>query len=220
MPKQKITKEMVVNAAFDLARNGGMEQVIVKNIAEKLGCSVQPIYSYCRSMDSLRADVMEQAHRFVKDYLAEHTTPENLFQTTGHAFVRLAKDEPDIFKLFIMRPRNNVSSLEELYQSEADERNAEAIASQFGIDISKAKELHLNMLIYTVGIGTIFSVTSPGIPPEEIFSRQEAAFRAFLQDVLSVEGIRTHKDAQDSMSFETALTKKEDPHGAKNSHPI
>lgn len=33
MPKQRITKEMVVIAAFELARQGGMEQVIVKNIA-------------------------------------------------------------------------------------------------------------------------------------------------------------------------------------------
>ena len=46
MPKQRITKEMVVEAAFEIARNDGMEQVLVKNIAEKIGCSVQPIYSY------------------------------------------------------------------------------------------------------------------------------------------------------------------------------
>ncbi len=37
MPKQRITKEMVVNAAFELARYGGMEQVMVKTIAER-GC--------------------------------------------------------------------------------------------------------------------------------------------------------------------------------------
>ena len=33
MPKQRITKEMVVDAAFELARSGGMEQVMVKTIA-------------------------------------------------------------------------------------------------------------------------------------------------------------------------------------------
>ena len=54
MPKQRITKEMVVNAAFELARAGGMEQVLVKTIAERLGCSVQPIYSYCNNMEELR----------------------------------------------------------------------------------------------------------------------------------------------------------------------
>ena len=46
MPKQRITKEMVVDAAFEIARNSGMEQVMVKNIENKIGCSVQPIYSY------------------------------------------------------------------------------------------------------------------------------------------------------------------------------
>ena len=59
MPKQRITKEMVINTAFELARTGGMEQVLVKTIAEKLGCSVQPIYSYCNNMGELRRDIEE-----------------------------------------------------------------------------------------------------------------------------------------------------------------
>ncbi len=48
MPKQRITKEMVVDAALRLHEKA--EHVIVKNIAEKLGCSVQPIYSYCTNI--------------------------------------------------------------------------------------------------------------------------------------------------------------------------
>ena len=50
MPKQRITKEMVVDAAFEIARTQGAKQILVKNIADKLGCSVQPIYSYCKNM--------------------------------------------------------------------------------------------------------------------------------------------------------------------------
>ena len=45
MPKQKITKEMVVDTAFDIARQDGMDRVLIKKIAGKLGCYVQPIYS-------------------------------------------------------------------------------------------------------------------------------------------------------------------------------
>lgn len=184
MPKQKITKDMVINAAFELARNNGMDQVIVKNIAERLGCSVQPIYSYCRNMDSLRADVMKKAGGFVQQYLKEHTDPDNLFQSTGRAFVQLARKEPNIFKIFILRPRNSISSLEELYQSETDEETARSIADKLNIDLAQAKSLHLNMLIYTIGIGTIFSVTTPGISPDEIYARQEAAYQAFLKQAL------------------------------------
>ena len=70
MPKQRITKEMVVEAAFEIARNDGTEQVLVKNIAEKIGCSVQPIYSYCRNMDGLKADVTGRALEFVREFAA------------------------------------------------------------------------------------------------------------------------------------------------------
>ena len=46
MPKQRIDREAVIGAAFEIARSGGMEQVLVKNIAARIGCSVQPMYSY------------------------------------------------------------------------------------------------------------------------------------------------------------------------------
>ncbi len=180
MPKQKITKDMVVNAAFELARSGGMEQVLVKNIAARLGCSVQPIYSYCRNMDSLRQDVIQKTNLFLKEYLAKHIDPNDLFCSTGHAYVRLAKEEPFLFRLFILHERKGISSLEELYQSEANSLIAPAIAQQLGISIEQARQLHLHMLIYTTGIGTIFSVTTPGIPADDIWRQQEKAYQAFL----------------------------------------
>lgn len=64
---------MVVNAAFEIARNSGMERVAVKNIADRIGCSVQPIYSYCKNMEGLRQDVTDQAGRFIQEYIAAHT---------------------------------------------------------------------------------------------------------------------------------------------------
>lgn len=178
MPKQKITKEMVVDAAFQLAREGGMERVLVKDIAARLGCSVQPIYSYCRSMDSLRRDVAERAAAFVRDRLAQGGGG---FQATGQAYVRLAREEPELFKIFTLHPRDGVACLDDLYRTEADPGMADTIAGVLGLDREAARRLHLNMIVYTIGLGTIFSVTEPGIPAEEIFTWQEQAYRAFLR---------------------------------------
>lgn len=93
MPKQKITKEIVVNTAFEIARNSGMEQVLVKNIADKIGCSVQPIYSYCKNMEGLRQDVTKQVSRFIQEYIADHIDKEDLFRSTGKAYIQLAEEE-------------------------------------------------------------------------------------------------------------------------------
>lgn len=182
MPKQRITKKMVVDAAFELARRDGVEKVTVKTLAESLGCSVQPIYSYCQSMDGLRAELAERAVEFVRAYAAKAVDKNDLFRSTGRAYVRLAKAEPHIFKLFLFRERQDICSLHELYLSETNPEVAKLAAQKLGLSIEAARELHLNMLIYTVGIGTVFAVTSPNLPEEEIFAQQERAYEAFLKN--------------------------------------
>lgn len=184
MPKQRITKEMVVEAAFDLAREKGMEQVLVKSIAEKLGCSVQPIYSYCQSMEGLLQDVYVRIRQFIREYLDQHIDKEDFFRSTGYAYIKLAKEEPNIFKMFVLHQREGIASLDDLYCSEAGPRVAEFIAQTLHIDASAARVLHQNMLIYTVGIGTILATASPGIPAEEIQGQLENAYQAFLEQTL------------------------------------
>ena len=154
MPKQKITKEMVVDAAFTLVRAGGMEAVLVKDIAKQLDCSVQPIYSYCNNMEGLKHDVMVKVRAFVSQYIAQRLDEKDLFRSSGHAYVTLAKEEPQLYKLFIL-------------------------------------------LIYTIGIGTIFSVTKPGICADEIYAQQEDAYKVFLQYVM---GHPTKDDEEEAIS--------------------
>lgn len=183
MPKQRITKEMVVDAAFEIAREDGMEQVLVKNIADKIGCSVQPIYSYCNNMEGLRQDVTERVKDFIRNYIAGHIDKNDLFRSTGHAYIQLAKDEPHLYKIFILHRRDGVSSLEDLYRSETSPHTAEFIAEKLNISVEQAKQLHLHMLIYTIGIGTIFAMTTPGISADEIYAQQEAAYEAFIKQI-------------------------------------
>lgn len=187
MPKQRITKEMVVDAAFEIARGSGMEQVLVKNIADKIGCSVQPIYSYCKNMDGLRQDVVEKANDFIREYVTAHLDKNDLFRSTGNAYIQLAKEEPHLYKIFILHQRNGISSLDDLYRSEVNPHMAESIADNMNISISQAKQLHLHMLIYTIGIGTIFAVTTPGISTDEIYAQQEMAYDAFIKQILNNE---------------------------------
>lgn len=175
---------MVVSTAFEIARRGGMGNATVKTIAEKLGCSVQPIYSYCRNMDGLRNDVAEKARAFVQEYIGKSIDKNDLFRSTGHAYIKIAKEEPHIFRLYLFQERKSISSLDDLYRTETNPAVAEMIAKELNISVEAAKRLHLNMLIYTIGIGTIFSVTSSSISENEIFAQQEQAYQAFSKSAL------------------------------------
>ena len=183
MPKQRITKEMVVDAAFALARSGGLEQVMVKNIAGALHCSVQPLYSYCQNIHSLRQEVVARADAFVRRFAAQRVDPQKPFLTLGRAYLQLAQEEPHLFRIFIFQPRLGVSSLSELYDRSATPGTAQSIAQALGLSLEKARALHMHMLIYTLGLGTLFAVTSPGIPSQEVFAQQDAAYQAFFKEI-------------------------------------
>lgn len=183
MPRQRITKDMVVGAAFEIVRNDGMEQITAKNIADKIGCSVQPIYSYCKNMDGLKRDVVLKTKEFIQEYVAVRLEGDNIFESTGKAYIQLAGEEPHLFRVFILHQRENITSLSDLYQSEANPRMAEWIAKNMGISVPQARELHLNMLIYTIGLGTILAVTTPGIPAKEIYEQHKRAYQAFFHQM-------------------------------------
>ena len=142
MPKQKITREMVLEAAFAIAREQGPEQVLVKAIAQRLGCSVQPIYSYCNNMESLRSDLSQMAGAFLGRYLAEHVDRDHLFRSTGDAYLRFAKEEPHLFRLYFFRRRPPASSLAELCAQESNPRMQAFLQSPLGRREADARSLH------------------------------------------------------------------------------
>ncbi|WP_322199494.1 TetR/AcrR family transcriptional regulator [Acutalibacter intestini] len=183
MPKQRITKDQVLQAAFQLARQGGMERVLVKSIAEKLGCSVQPIYSYCQNMEALRREVEVMTEAFVRQYAAARADPGNPFSSTGRAYIQLAREEPNLFRIFVLHRRVGVQSLEDLRQTQADPCLAEQLAQELGLSLEGARRLHLNMLLYTVGLGAVCAITD--ISPQEIFAWQEQGYQAFLAQALN-----------------------------------
>ena len=42
-PKPKITREMVIDAAFEVARETGAENINARTVSKKLNCSTQPV---------------------------------------------------------------------------------------------------------------------------------------------------------------------------------
>ena len=61
--KQSVTKEMLIDAAFDLVREKGEEELSARHLAVKAGCSTQPIFRIYRNMGEMENDL------FLKTFL-------------------------------------------------------------------------------------------------------------------------------------------------------
>ena len=67
-PKNKFMKEEIICAALDVVRAGGIGALTAKAIADRLGVSTRPIFSYYKTMDEVKADVREAASELYKKY--------------------------------------------------------------------------------------------------------------------------------------------------------
>lgn len=62
-PKVKYTKDEIIWAALDLAREGGIRSVTARGLAERLGCSVKPIFGLFENMEEVLEAVLKTANQ-------------------------------------------------------------------------------------------------------------------------------------------------------------
>ncbi len=68
-PKARITRDMILDAAFDLVRAEGHEALNVRTLAKRLGCSTQPILYNFAAVEELKDGVYQRAVEFDTAYI-------------------------------------------------------------------------------------------------------------------------------------------------------
>ncbi len=176
-PKIKIEKEMILSAAIDCVREEGPDSLTVRNIAQRLNCSIQPIFRVFTTMDNLKMETIKRA----SDMLAASMYGENNdFGKVGLAYVKFAREEKQLFKLLYMNDfRNNVSFVNAT-DNASDEFAIRHLSNDTGISFDNAKQLYLEMWIFTHGIASMLCANTYQFTDSEIEVLLDNAFTAFL----------------------------------------
>lgn len=183
MPEQRVTKEMVLDAALALVREQGEGPLSARAIAERTGCSVQPIYSLFGDMQELVRQLYDYARRWVVNYNRQNRDlGKNAFEANGFAHLRLAQTEAPLFRFLYLSPHMNAQSFEDVYQSVALVEVERCIEDLGHLSPSAAHELYLNMIVYTHGMATLLTCGMQ-FDDEELRTRLDVAFRGFVSMV-------------------------------------
>ena len=68
MPKLKFTKEVIVDAAYDILKEEGFESISVRKIAKKLNCSTAPIYFNFETVEKVKEEVINLCEKKLNNY--------------------------------------------------------------------------------------------------------------------------------------------------------
>ncbi|HUM83901.1 MAG TPA: helix-turn-helix domain-containing protein [Lachnospiraceae bacterium] len=151
--KKKVTKDMVLSAALELLREGGIGAVNVKALAQRLNCSTQPIYLSFPGMDELRSELTKEAVGFfIQKLQSRGTSPADLF---GMSYICFAMEEKELFRYLFMRS-NALSEIKEALAPMMEHSISELMA-QYRISHEKADYLHDQLWMHTHGIASMIA---------------------------------------------------------------
>lgn len=157
-PKFKFTKDEIIDAALCIVRESGMAGLTARALAEKLGCSVKPVFTLFKNMEEVQNEVISSANSLYHKYLQEDMTSGKYppYKASGMAYIRFAKNEKELFKLLFMRDRSH----EDITENREEIRPIiEIIKKNMEISDEDAYFFHLEMWLYVHGIATMMATS-------------------------------------------------------------
>jgi len=152
-PKQRITREMILDRAFEMFCSEGMEAVNARSVAKALACSTQPIFSYYTGMQDLRSALDLRAQDlFIKEVL-EVKTSDTWFIDLCEAFVRFACEHPHVYRHLYESVREDRQRLVALYP--LSKQLIEHVSQKESISEETAGMVLARMLVYCAGLCTV-----------------------------------------------------------------
>lgn len=185
-PKTKITKETMLTAALEIVRERGFASINARKLADKIGCSTQPIFSNYPTMDALKDDIIAYGGKvytdYLKTYMAKNEYPP--YKASGMAYIRFAEDEKELFKLLFMRDRTGE---DQTVRTEGFEEIVAIAQKNLGISHEMALVFHLEMWVFVHGIATMIATSYLKFDKDLISRMLSDAYLGIKKQYLSEE---------------------------------
>lgn len=166
-PKPKFTNEEIINAAYSLLEQKGMEAVVAREVARELHSTVAPIFTCFENMEELKAAVHAKAISECTEYLRDCSDYFPAFKEFGLRWVQLAKEHPHVYnEVFIRKTAGDGLFADDLWQMLSPVR-AE-IVKTFDLSEADAASLLRDMLLYVHGIAAIHICGTIRMTDEEL----------------------------------------------------
>ncbi|ACT00446.1 TetR/AcrR family transcriptional regulator [Paenibacillus sp. JDR-2] len=181
-PKAEMTKEKVLAAAFELVREQGLTALTARSVAQKLGCSTQPIYSVYGNMNDLKDDVYEKAVQFALSSMKAYENDSNVpVLNLAIGSLHFAQAEKQLFKAVYLSGHKK-------YTSQKDKFIAEEMYTAYfrsrgrlsRISDEKLRKIVKALSVYLIGLGTMINTNTLDLSIEEATAMIQDMYEALL----------------------------------------
>ena len=168
-PKARISREDILNAAFDLVREKGQAALNVRAAAKRLGCSTQPVLYNFATVESLKDAVYRKADEFHTAYiLPQAGEGADALLQLGLNYVRFGHEEGHLFRFLFESNQFGGMDMNALVQWPGVGELVNILAQGLGCQAEAARQV-------LPGVGELVNILAQGLG-----CQAEAARQVFL----------------------------------------
>lgn len=152
-PKIKFAKDQIIDAAFEIAKIEGIDNITMRKIADKLGSSVAPIYVNFKNLDELMEAVIVRIISVSQQLLSEESQGDP-FLDMGRASLRFAMEYSVLFRDLVLK--------DNYYMKDYDEKMLPELIKEMqkdpeleGFAVDELKTILLKMRVFQLGLSVM-----------------------------------------------------------------
>lgn len=168
-PKQKITKEMILETAKELVRRNGIESVNSRSVAKELGCSTQPVFSQFETMDELRQGVHDYCCAIFEQCVLSDKEHNDFMKASYLKVIHLAKEDKNIFRLiYLSEYCKGAEFITARLNFESNHRILFQLMEQYQLNEEDGKDILQRTSLLVQGIATLLATTNMNYTDEDV----------------------------------------------------
>ncbi|MBQ4506360.1 MAG: TetR/AcrR family transcriptional regulator [Firmicutes bacterium] len=187
-PKTRITKDMIIDAAIEVAKQSGYESINARTVSEQLRCSTQPVMYHFSTIDAMKRAVYARVDHLHSEYLMAVSPDQDTVLGIGLNYVRFAVEEPQLFRFLFQSGYAKEKSLLEMIGSEELIPVLSAMQESAELSMEKTKQLFLTVALFAHGYASIIANNDLEYDEELVAKHLELAWKGALLAAAREEG--------------------------------
>ena len=179
--KIKISKDMILDAAFEIVRKHGMEKLSNRELANKLKCSIRPIYYQFENVEQMQKELYMKIEQYFYKFLLDNMIegiPQ--YKQVGINYIKFAKKEKKLFQTLFM---SDTGLTPDAFVSKAgkDYKEIEKLVRiSTNLKYDDIKDFHTRMWIFCHGIATLVANGTVKLADNQIQELLSDEFQALM----------------------------------------
>ena len=175
-PKAKISKEMIVNAAVDVARKSGADSINARTVSQELNCSTQPVMYHFATIEELKKAAYSAADEYHTNYLLNTSSQDDPMLGIGLNYIHFAVEEPNLFRFLFQTDKFGGKDIETLLSAPDLSDILKIMADGLKVDTKQARQMFLTFFCVAHGLASLLANNSMEYDEEQCGKMLENVF--------------------------------------------